>query len=239
MRIVISQPMYFPWIGFMSQLAMADVVIWLDDVSFSKGSFTNRIQIKGKSFPDWLSISLHNKGKNQLICELQCADSNIRQIHYSKLYNYFSKCTYRENALSLFEQTWEIDQPLFKTIIKSTEVLMDKFLPRRPTTYLSSALNTTGTGTNRVLELVQKFNGTTYITGHGAKNYLDHEAFEQSGVSVEYMKYGPYSWPQQHGTFNPFVSSLDIIANVGFANCQNHMVLETVDWKDFTNRVQV
>lgn len=231
--------MYFPWIGFMSQLAMADVVIWLDDVSFSKGSFTNRIQIKGKSPSDWLTIPLHNKGKNQLICELQCADGNIRQMHYSKLYNYFSNCTYREDALSLFEQTWDIDQPLFKTIIKSTELLMDKFLPRRPPTYLSSVLATSGAGSNRVLELVRKFNGTTYITGHGAKKYLDHEAFEQSGVSVKCMEYGPFAWPQQYGCFNPFVSSLDVIANVGFQNCENHMVLKMVDWRDFIKGIQI
>ena len=40
--VVISQPMYFPWVGFLSQISMASTIIWLDDVQFSKGSFTNR-----------------------------------------------------------------------------------------------------------------------------------------------------------------------------------------------------
>ena len=26
--VVISQPMYFPWPGFLAQLAIADVVVW-------------------------------------------------------------------------------------------------------------------------------------------------------------------------------------------------------------------
>ena len=47
--VVISQPMYFPWIGFLSQLSMANTIIWLDDVQFSKGSFINRIQIKNQN----------------------------------------------------------------------------------------------------------------------------------------------------------------------------------------------
>lgn len=44
-RVVISQPMYFPWFGFMAQMSLADVFIWLDDAQFSKGSFTNRVQV--------------------------------------------------------------------------------------------------------------------------------------------------------------------------------------------------
>ena len=46
MNIVISQPMYFPWMGFFQQIAIADVFIFYSDVQFSKGSFTNRVQIK-------------------------------------------------------------------------------------------------------------------------------------------------------------------------------------------------
>ena len=30
--VVISQPMYFPWVGFLSQISMASTIIWLDDV---------------------------------------------------------------------------------------------------------------------------------------------------------------------------------------------------------------
>ena len=45
-RVVITQPMLFPWPGFFEQLCLADVYIYLDDVQFSKGSFTNRVQIE-------------------------------------------------------------------------------------------------------------------------------------------------------------------------------------------------
>ena len=44
--VVISQPMYFPWPGFFELIAAADVYVHLDDVQFSKGGFTNRIQLK-------------------------------------------------------------------------------------------------------------------------------------------------------------------------------------------------
>ena len=44
--VVISQPMYFPWVGMLEQMALADVWVHLDDAQFSKGGFFNRVQIK-------------------------------------------------------------------------------------------------------------------------------------------------------------------------------------------------
>ena len=66
--VMISQPMYFPWAGFIAQMALADVMIWLDDVQFSKGSFTNRIQVKTASGPiKWMSIPLEGKGSGKIL----------------------------------------------------------------------------------------------------------------------------------------------------------------------------
>lgn len=38
--------MFFPWVGFLEQLKLVDVYVFYDDVQFSKGSFTNRVQVK-------------------------------------------------------------------------------------------------------------------------------------------------------------------------------------------------
>lgn len=233
MNIVISQPMYFPWIGFISQLAMADVIIWLDDVEFSRGSFTNRVQLKSGTQSSWLTIPLCKKGKSQLIYDLQSAEPEIHDKHYSKLSHALSGCPYKRDAMSIFEETWKTKQSLSHIIIRSTELLLDKFLKNRPHTYLSSSLDICGTGSHRVLNLVKYFGGTTYITGHGAKNYLDHDAFASAGIIVEYMDYGPFFWPQKYGGFTPFVSSLDLIANVGSAQCNKHLVCRTLSWQQF------
>ena len=82
-----------------------------------------------------------------------------------------------------------------------------------------------------MLEIVQYLSGDCYITGHGAKNYLQHEDFEKAKIDVEYMVYGPYQWPQQLGPFNPFVSSLDLIANVDACERKKCLHLKTQHWK--------
>ena len=60
MKVVISQPMFFPWVGFLEQMRLADVYVHYDDVQFSKGSFTNRVQIKTPEGFIWLTAPLRN-----------------------------------------------------------------------------------------------------------------------------------------------------------------------------------
>ena len=43
MKVVITQPMLFPWVGLLEQIMLADVLVNYADVQFSKGSFTNRV----------------------------------------------------------------------------------------------------------------------------------------------------------------------------------------------------
>ena len=56
-NIVISQSMYFPWIGILEQLKIADVFVYYDDVNFSRG-FLNRVQIKTKDGSAWLTVPI-------------------------------------------------------------------------------------------------------------------------------------------------------------------------------------
>ena len=56
--VVITQPMLFPWPGFFEQLMLADTYIYLDDAQFSKGSFTNRIQLLRGAERCWMTIPL-------------------------------------------------------------------------------------------------------------------------------------------------------------------------------------
>ena len=60
--VVISQPMLFPWPGLFEQLALADVYIYLDDAQFSKGSHTNRIQVKWRDTMKWMTIPPGRQG---------------------------------------------------------------------------------------------------------------------------------------------------------------------------------
>ena len=89
-----------------------------------------------------------------------------------------------------------------------------------------------GGGSERVLAICRELGAKRYVTGQGAADYLDHAAFDEAGIAVEYMDYEKRAYPQLHGDFTPFVSALDLLANCGQAG-RDVIAPRTVCWKDF------
>lgn len=231
-RVVISQPMYLPWAGFLAQMALADVFIWLDDAQFSKGSFTNRVQVKTESGIKWMSIALEGKGSHQPILDLKPARPGWHAAHRDLLVQALRARSHSEAALALFDAL-PFEGPLVDTLVASAEVQAEALgvLPQRR--LRSSKLAVSGGSWDRVLRLVQEVGGTEYITGHGALSYLDHEAFEAAGIAVSYMDYAPRPWPQSPLPFTPFVTGLDLIASVSAETAATHLCPATLGWRDF------
>jgi hypothetical protein len=86
-----------------------------------------------------------------------------------------------------------------------------------------------------LLSIIKMVGGTRYITAQGAADYLDHEAFERANIAVEYMDYSKTPYPQLHGDFTPYVSVLDLIANLG-TNAHTAVRPRTIPWREFLAR---
>ena len=83
--VVISQPMYFPWVGMLEQMALADVFVHLDDAQFSKGGFFNRVQIKTAEGTPWLTVPLAENKLAQALNETQPAAHDWPRKHRTTL----------------------------------------------------------------------------------------------------------------------------------------------------------
>jgi hypothetical protein len=229
--VVISQPMYFAWPGFFEQMALADVYIWLTDTQFSKGSFTNRIQVKLDGDRKWMSIPLKDKGTNTLIDDLMPGSESWRASHRDLLRQSFKAAPAAADALAIFDQAVS-EERLVDCLIASAELPGRALGVLPPKILRSSAMDVGGRSWQRVLYLVKAVGGTHYITGHGAAQYLDHEEFERQGVDVEYMDYSLAEWPQPDGHFTPYVTVLNLIAAAG-GDARTYLSPRTVSWRTF------
>lgn len=230
--VVISQPMYLPWPGFLSLMARADIMIWLDDAQFSRGSFTNRVQIRTAAGSKWLSIPLVGKGYEIAIRDLAAAQENWSLGHRELGRQALRGAPHLSEALSIIDASARPAR-LCEALIASSELCFTACLGTLPEVTRSSGMNVPGASWRRVLDLVHAVGGTRYVTGHGAANYLDHLAFEAEGVSVDYMAYDFQPWPQQQGDFSPYVTSLDLIANVAPGQRRAHLGTRTIPWRRF------
>ncbi|MEW7007011.1 WbqC family protein [Lentilitoribacter sp. EG35] len=235
-RVVISQPMYFPWAGFLAQMNLADIFVWLDDAQFSKGSFTNRIQIKLQSGIKWMTVPLTGKGTKQPINKLQSNGEKWRLTHKSMLTQSLIGQPNFKQAVDIFDAALSC-QCLCETLIASAE-LQAQFLEILPQKiYRASELKIDGNSSQRVLNILKQLNCSDYVTGHGAANYLDHDAFNTAGISVSYMNYDILPWEQSFGKFSPYVTGLDLIASGGKA-AQKNINLYTEPASTFLANIQ-
>ena len=103
-RIVLAQPSYFPWAGFLAQLAVTDILVWLDDVAASDQSFINRTRLKFQSGPQWMTVPIAPDDLGQRLCDIQPADAIWRARHLAMLVQALSHHPFAGSAISLFEQ---------------------------------------------------------------------------------------------------------------------------------------
>ena len=215
--VAISQPMYFPWLGLFEQLHLADEFIFFDNVQYARG-FINRVQYKTASGTSWLTVPLCKHGRNTLILDLQSAEKNEwRKKHLRALSISLSGAPYAKDAIELSESVLLRSELSFSDMLIESILAIGSYfdLLEGKVFHRSSNLPIAGYKSDLVQNLVTHLDGDRYITGLGAMDYLDHSAFESTGIDVCYMNYQKKEYPQKFYPFTPYVTALDLVANCG------------------------
>lgn len=237
MNVVISQPMYFPWVGMLEQVRLANSFVFYDDVQFSKGSFVNRVQIKTAAGIKWLTVPIHGLSLGQRIQDVQIdARKNWRCQHLDILRQAYGAAPHFKDMLRLVKDAFDANPKSIGELSRLSIIILNDYFSLNYRGHFKDiqTLGVPGSGSDRVLQIVLRLGGDTYITGHGARNYLNHEAFERAGVNVRYMNYRCSPYQQLHGEFTPYVSALDLVANCGVKG-EKLIRPTTINWKEFPN----
>lgn len=238
LRAVISQSMYFPWVGLLEQIHLADIFIHYDDVQYARG-FYNRVQLKTASGSKWLTVPLRDQHRGQCIDEV-LIDNRIdwRTQHRDMLKQAYQKAPFRDEMLNVVDQVFEKDYVTLADASRESILSLASYFGLTETTQFdnSAQMGVPGSSSQRLHDLCVAAGAHIYVTGHGARNYLNHDIFEKSGIRVEYMKYRTIPYPQLHGEFTPYVSSLDLIANCGKERT-DVICSEAIYWKEFLNEL--
>jgi hypothetical protein len=183
----------------------------------------------------WLTVPLRDQHLGQLINEVQIDNrSNWRHKHRELLSQAYANTPYLNDMLMLVDRVFANDFKCLADLSKASILsLVDYFGLADNTSFQdSSILNIPGHSSKRVIDLCLHFSTKTYLTGHGARHYLEHERFEAQGIDVAYIDYSLRSYPQDHGKFTPYVTALDLVANCGVEGA-SWIAGSPVPWRDF------
>lgn len=213
--VAIHQPQYMPYLGYMHKMKYADIFVLLDDVQFKKNEWQNRNRVKGHNGKIvWLTVPVFHKfGQN--INEVRIVNSiPWQKQHANTIKTYYSKAP-AFHMIRNFEGLWSTPfERLVDVNVESIKIMKEIFGIKTQLVF-SSSLNVKETKTRRLIAICKELGAKVYISGVGAKGYLEEDLFRKEGIELVWQNFVHPVYPQLHGEFIPNLSSIDMILNMG------------------------
>jgi hypothetical protein len=227
-RIAIHQPDFVPYLGFFHRFLEADCYVALDHVQFvQSGGWTHRDKIKTRQGAKWLTISVRKAPFGTAINQIELS-TNIdwRTENLRMLADSYRQAPYFNEIYPGIENLYRQDcSRLSEFTLQFIEWMMDAFDVRIPHV-LSSSLDPQGRKNEMLVDILGKLGATDYVSGVGARDYFDPAPFEQADIRVSWQNFTHPVYPQLHGEFIPYLSSLDLLFNCGIE--QSRAILRSI-----------
>ena len=170
----------------------ADVLVYLDDVQFTRRDWRNRNLIAGDREPKWMTVPLKNSGNyHSLIHEMTVSDPQWWESHLDLLENTYRGQEYFRNVrtqirsvyetLQGLESLSEINQKINEWVFSALEITSSVRDSREFPAKLKK--------TERLVEICKSVGAREYISGPAARAYLDETLFEANSISVRWVEY--------------------------------------------------
>tara|TARA_B100000674_G_C37854598_1_gene921692 strand:- start:327 stop:1028 length:702 start_codon:yes stop_codon:yes gene_type:complete len=217
MIVCISQPRYLPFLGYFHRLSECDLWIHLDTVQYSPRDYENRNKIKTPQGWTWLSIPVNSRYR-AMIPEVRINYEHCWQYkHWETISMSYRRAPYFVEHVSRLEPLYRDSQWEFlrDLNIESTVLLCELLGIKRPRFMRASELNAEGAGSDLILNLCREVGATYYLSGSEGRNYLNVDSFRDAGIKLRIQNYQHPQYPQQFGSFEPYMAVIDLLLNCG------------------------
>jgi hypothetical protein len=224
LKVSIHQSQYLPWPPYFRIVACSDAFVLMDDVQYQKNGVQNRNRVRGAADAFWLTVPVTGHLADH-IRDKKLADDRWRAKHWQSIRSAYGgapqwakhaaalEAIYAQPAATLGEINDRVLEFFLAALGIGTRVLR------------MSEMGATGAKSELVLELCRRAGAATYLSGTGAKDYLDEAAFARAGIALEYLPSAPPQYPQfQGGAFIAGLSMLDMLMNVEAAAIRDYLM---------------
>lgn len=216
MRVGLIQPSFIPWRGYFDFIASVDVFIFYDDVQYTKGDWRNRNLIKTSQGVEWITVPVRHRTLAKLIRDTEIDYSSDWIARHLRVWEkWYGSCPYFDDALTILHDVFSRPHITISTLDMDLVHVICAYLRIDTPTRIASDLDASSGRTDRIIDIVRKVGGTTYLSGPSADTYLDKAAFREAGITLEYKTYDYSPYPQPWGDYLGGVTILDLIANCG------------------------
>ena len=233
-KVVLMQPQFLPWLGYLELIHRADVFVFLDDFQFLRRSWGQRNRlfvVRGKAGMVTLPVA-HADNQEATFLDLREAETTIWRRKLITLLDQNYRGAPQGAAVLSLVQDWLAGT--YANIADLEITLIEKvaeFLGLRRCFVRSSTLGVSGLRRSwRLRAILEKIGAGTYVSAHGSFAYMKEDGvFPIENLPVYFQNHTPREYAQ-HGC-NEFVSRLsclDALANL--APDQVRIRLQGTDW---------
>jgi len=215
MKIGIMQPYFLPYLGYFQLMNACDEFVVYNNIKFTKKGWIhrNRMLLNGtdamfslplKSDSDFLNVDQRFLGEN---FEKEKAKI-LGQIRSS-----YGKAPCFKEAYPIIEDIFNgSERNLFVFIFNSLKKIKD-YLSIPTPLVISSTIDIDHElkGKYKVMEIIKKLGGDTYINPIGGMELYDKGEFAANGIALQFHKMRPIVYPQSGNAFVSSLSILDVI----------------------------
>jgi len=216
MIVSIHQPQYLPWLGYFSKIDRSDIFIFLDNVQFKKNEWQNRNRIRTAEGWQWITVPVLHKFL-QKISEVEINNTvQWGKKHLNALITNYSKAPFFKEYIDFFEQTYAQDWKFLADINIHIVQHLAKALGISDKKLVHASKYKSREGPpERLVDLCKQVGGDIYLSGKDGAKYMDLDVFEKEGLKVIFQDYIHPQYPQLFGSFEPYMSILDLLFNCG------------------------
>ena len=214
------QPNLFPWVGYFHKVVNCTHFVTLVCAQFEKGGFQNRTRIRTADGWQWLTVPVLTKGKSpQMISEVQINNAaSWRAKHLRSLEQHYRKAKYFEEYWPAYEKLYSDDWHYLSAFNQAGIMLM---LRQLGVSGMDTRFHTDwefpleGDSTAKILSICKCLRADSYLSGQSGEKYMDLERFDNTNISFSIQVVDETVRDQVYYPFEPFMSTLDLIFNLG------------------------
>lgn len=202
--VTAHQPNYLPGLSVVEKVRSSDMVIWLDEVQYSHGGWTNRNRMPDGS---WLTVPVERSTDMAAMNRVRISEhGNWRAKHRRALDLHYGDPDGRSFYPSVVDAIRaEVSRP-YRLLVGLNLACLRAILDGCDTAWhfqshldgghaavaVSDDVVDLRPISARIAAMVAELGGTTYLSGPSGRDYLDERPFRERGIAVEYFRWdGP------------------------------------------------
>ena len=229
MKCAIMQPTYLPWSGYFNLIYKTDIFIFLDDTQFSKGSWHNRNRILNNSKEKWITVPIKKHKLSTSLDEILIVDQKKwKESHINLIYQSYHKHPFFKNIEELIKFIDDIEIKNLSQLNIDLITFISKKLSLKNKFLKSSETKSKKRRTEKLIELLEKYNVTEYFSPKGSKAYLTEDNFvNKTNILLNYQDYETKRYEQNFNKNNIYIDKLsiiDVLANLGWVETREYII---------------